>query len=168
MPSIGYYPLANTLLTGNQTAITFSGISQSYSHLEIIGRIISAGTSNILVTFNNNTTAVYSNASLYVSGTAGGATGGSSMSNNYFPMLQMTSYDSTYGGFFHLRIPGYTNSTKRKSALGWSGTSLINTTGETNYFVGEWNLTSAITQIDMTASGSQFASGTNLTLYGVL
>ncbi len=69
----------------------------------------------------------------------------------------------TEGGSVIIKIPDYANTSKNKASTSQGGSNVYLST-----FCNNWANTAAISSISFSGTGgSQFVSGTNLTLYGL-
>jgi hypothetical protein len=156
MPST-YTPIATSSATGS--TITFSSISGTYTDLILQGTAVS-GSSNCALTlqFNGDTGNNYSVTILLGDGSSA-----QSAFNNNSPSMQ-GGRASTAGSAFSFSIQNYSNSTTYKTALSrgsYAGSATL-------AYVGLWRNTSAITSITVgMTGGNSFASGSQLTLYGI-
>jgi hypothetical protein len=158
--------IASTTLTSTASSITFSGIPQTYKHLEIHGwAYIPTGTgiTDINIQFNGDTTSTTRNwwswgfandANIYT--LANSSTGTSSI--GYLPQ------DASAPGGIYVSIMDYTNTSKAKMARFFTGNSganqpVLNRGSTLN------PTTSAITSI--TFSSAAMGIGSTLTLYGL-
>ena len=160
-----YTPIATTTLGSDQTSVTFSSISGSYTDLVCIvnGAVTSAD--NTYMDFNGDTAANYSQTALRGNGSS--ALSNRYSSNNYI-VNDVTSFPDTTLSDYTLivNINNYSNSTTYKTSLSRSnqaGTGVATS-------VGLWRSTAAITQIDIipVSGGSIINTGTVATLYGIL
>lgn len=175
---LAYDSIASTLLSSTNTTVTFSGIPQTYAHLElrIFGRINdSTSNGSLYIQANNNS----SNSYAYVT-----------VQRFYGinPSVITSPNDSAYtlsnclpggttnliNGYSVTRITDYTETTKNKaidSYWGWvtaeSQAGFANVAGRVGYTGGAWNNTSAITSLTITNQGPNFATGSMFALYGI-
>jgi archaellum component FlaF (FlaF/FlaG flagellin family) len=160
-----YEPIATTTLGSAASSITFSSIPGTYTDLRLTLVATSVGTSdyNIQITFNSDTGTNYSKTSLQGNGTAASSSANTNVSYLY-PMEGEGV--TTTPSFYALDIFSYAGSTN-KSCLIEQNIDL-NGSGRVFRSVGLWRSTSAITTISLLLSGSNFATGTRATLYGIL
>lgn len=149
-----YSPIASQTLSTSAPSVTFSSIPQGYTDLVII--IKGQGTSNIAITttFNNDTATNYSRAYFYADGN-GQASGRIQNESGI-----VFSFNAARGHTI-MHINGYSNSVGFKNAL-ISNDYYDNATVRTS---GVWRNTAPITSIKF--SGSDIASGTVISLYGL-
>lgn len=160
--------------TGSGTSISFSGISQGYRHLLLIGSArssVAAENDELLMRFNGDTGSNYdwqrmsvNNATL--SGAVGRATtsiqvgaieGASSRADSFSPVL----------AYIYL----YQSVTYEKYTTSYN-TFFGNVSADADMFLqlrgGRWRSTAAITSITLLPStGPNFVSGSGFQLYGV-
>lgn len=165
MPTPTYLAIANTTLSSTAASVTFSGITQSYRDLVLIisGRTTSTtGNNNCYVSFNSDTTNNYSMLRMTGDGSnpqtdtvgstsiAGWAFIENSSTSNFTPVIY--------------NIMDYSATDKHKTVLG-RGNGASNFVTAT---VSRWASTAAITSMQVTQSGSAWASGSSFALYGVI
>jgi hypothetical protein len=166
-----YESIQTYTLTGNQTSVTFSGISGSYKHLQLrfIAKTNRADTDDyVLMQLNGDTAANYSwhvirgNGSVAI---AGGATNASNIRLEY-----AASGNSGASNIFAasvLDILDYSDTNKYKTTRILNGVDL-NGTGWIYFSSGNWRSTSAITSITLTPSfGTAFMQYSSFALYGI-
>lgn len=164
---VTYTPIATTTLGSASATVTFSSISGSYTDLILVctARSATAATSDsYLMTFNGNTTALYSRTRLLGTGSAASSANRSAATNIDFEGLSGdTSAANTFMNAI-VQLQNYSNATTNK-------TCLIRGNDANNYVlatVGLFRSTSAITSVSLaTSSGANFMTGSTFTLYGI-
>lgn len=173
-----------TLSNSTTTAITFSSIPATYSHLLVVlqGKLTetTAQADDVVCTLNGDTTSVYSWLAQYATNVNGASTaalfGGQVTSSAVanWPFIRLAASQSgaagNAGGGWAI-IPNYTSTVFNKGFYSLSGAG----DGSTPFVdmrlrCGWYNPTSqvAITSMTLTAPGtSKFTSGTFLGLYGI-
>lgn len=158
-----YDPIATTTLTSSATSITFSNISGNYTDIVLVcvGTLTTAYDTSISLRFNGDTGNNYSVTYMY--GTGSSATSG--RNNNQSNIQAMGRLGSSTIGNAIVHIQNYSNSTTRKTVIGYGGTTANIVIGA----AGIWLNTSAITSITVAPEGfsGSLASGTIVTLYGI-
>jgi hypothetical protein len=128
--------------------------------LVIVSAPIGNGDAQVRLTFNNDTSTIYSYTILSGNGTSAESARASNANNintdYYFSV-------TTAGGVTLINVMNYANTTTYKTALIRSN----NAAKAAMANVGLWRSTSAINRIDLTATSSTFASGSTFTLYGI-
>ena len=153
-----YEKIATTTL-GSAGTITFSSIAASWTDLRLVLTGSPSSSGNQIMTFNSDTTTIYSNTSINGSGTtatSARATGDNAISQSYMysgSNISLLTYD----------IFSYAGSTFKTVLI--TGSTDQNGSGLVRYSVGLWRSTSAITSIDL---GRTMSVGTTATLYGIL
>ena len=158
-----------TVGVGGQNSIEFTSIPQTYSHLQLRGLSRSPDASNLIIQFNNNTSAVYSFHALATNGT-----------NTLYPQATI---NSTFANFAssnysaaaaNLLAPSicdifdYTNTNKFKTFRTLTGIDTNQTAGQgVNLISGNWRSTSAITSIKIQGTSPPFSQYTTFALYGI-
>ena len=156
-----FYSLASyTVPAGGTSLVTFSGISQDFTHLQIRGYGIWAGTVGAgRFLYNNNTSSVYSYTGLNTDGT----TPSSSVNNSQAFGTWNGNAGTVAVTAWVMDINEYTSTTKNKLAVcvtGWSPNYV-----EMNTSV--WANQAAINRIDFYGSNSTFAEGSTISIYGI-
>lgn len=168
-----YTPLAKTTInSATASSVVFSSIPSNYTDLIIVvsGKNTASGYGWGLQ-YNSDTAANYSWTMLEGSGTAvtsmrGGSTGLTGQSI-YFAYNQGISDLLSYAT---VSIQNYSNTTTNKSALIRQNNPSSTTYPGLSAVVGIWRNTAAINSITLMVpgAGTTIASGTTLTLYGIL
>lgn len=160
-----YDPVATTTLTSAATSVTFSSISSGYTDLILVCKALAntGGTTdyNLVLNFNSDTGSNYSRTQVYHNGTSG-LSGRST--NETYGVIQVGGYllSSDPTNVF-VNINNYSNNTTYKTYLASNGPSSTTT----EFVVGLWRSTSAITSITVKTLGGQFKTGSMFTLYGI-
>lgn len=163
--AITYEPIATTTLNTTTTTITFSSISSAYTDLVLIFAYKSASTNypTLKLTVNGSSTG-YSGTQLYGNGSSAGSNRNTNAS--FISIARAVGQPNTVGGMATVIInfQNYANTSTYKTILARASAAETGTEAD----VGLWQSTSAINQIDITtATGSDFASGSMITLYGI-
>lgn len=151
---------------GSSSVATFSSIPQTYKSLQI--RISALGGTSQCITKFNGLTSGYTQHFLYGTGStaaAGGSTGG----NYFYSFWNINGMDGTYPLVQIIDVIDYNSTTKYKTFRALSGSNRNNTsTGEIDLWSGSnFSNTNAITSITIENTGTNFASGTTIALYGI-
>jgi hypothetical protein len=157
MPST-YEPIATQTLGSGTASVTFSSIPATYTDLVLvcIGKMVSGGDANQPITFNGDTSALYSRTFMYGEGSSALSGRTSSTTSLGFPYWNSTNPVTTI-----TQIMNYSNTTTFKTALSRNaGSSTV--TAE----VGLYRSTSAISSITLTGVFN-FATGSTFSLYGI-
>lgn len=160
--------IASTVLSSANAAITFTSIPSTYTDLRLVivgrGTVETQATVGVDLTFNNDTSAVYSRTIMYGDGTTAASSRLTAISafqaqlpsSQSFTGFGLCTYDIfSYAGNTFKTILNSSSLDKNGSGYAWSS-------------VGLWRSTSAINRIDITASTSTWIAGTIATLYGIL
>jgi hypothetical protein len=168
-----YYmePIATTLLGGTQATITFSGIPQTYKHLQlrIIGRSTRTGsTSNAMTyTFNGSATGYGYTHRLYGQGSGSGAADAPLGSTYSFgPSIATDASTSGIMGVAVMDILDYANVYKFKTTRILGGHD-NNGSGEIYLTSGLWQNTAAITSISLSIDSFSWTANSRFSLYGI-
>jgi hypothetical protein len=163
------YPIASYTATGNVSTISFTGIPQNFTHLQLRMFMRGSGTSgpNTLVVYNSDGGANYrvhyigANSSAPFSGDFGS---GITAANAGW----MAGSDQTAGGFgiAIMDIYEYSKTNKNKASKSITGAE-ANTNSLLGFFTSIWFNTAAINSLALTPSAGQFVQGTRIDLYGV-
>jgi hypothetical protein len=164
-----YFPIASyTVPSTAQASITFAGIPQTFSHLQIRGTARSsngsAGGDSISVSLNGNTT--YRSHYLYGEG-SGSAAAGSDTIRNYVGRAPSASDTASVYGSFVCDILDYKDVNKYKTGRSLFGFDL---NGSGNIYLTSflYQDTAAVTSLTFTIYGGYlFNQHTNISIYGV-
>jgi hypothetical protein len=157
-----------TVDSAGLSAITFSSISQNFTHLRLLGslrdnRTVFVG-DNTLLRFNGDTATNYN----YTYGSFSLGTNLASATSLFGLILVTTSANTA--NFFasvDVLIPNYSSTTLGKGAFAYSGYG-DGVTPLGRVGMGTWNSTAAITSISITPNaGTLFSQYSQLTLYGI-
>ena len=152
-----YTPIATTTLGSNQSSVTFSTISGSYTDLVLVfNGTITTGDDTWGLQFNSDTGSNYSSTALYGDGSSAGSNRTSSQTK------ANSSYSGTSNSTTIIQLQNYANSTTYKTGLVRN-----NGGGFVSARVVLWRSTSAITSIVASPNTYQFATGSTFTLYGI-
>lgn len=157
-----YEPIATQTLGTTTATVTFSSISGTYTDLILIATaqrgINGAGESGLSMTFNGDSSALYSSTLLYEAGPS------STRQTGQTSLGYVGSAGD--GGFVTnvIHIMNYSNSTTYKTLFSRYGYTQGNNI--TRMSANLWRNTNAITSISMTPANG-FATGSIFTLYGI-
>jgi len=153
-----------TVGAGGQSSISFTSIPSSYKHLQIRCSIMNTTTNNPRFTLNNDTTganyymhSIYNNNPNVATYNEANNAGGIAFAYNESTTSPTASI---------VDILDYSNTNKYKTSRIMSGYD-SNGAGYLFYRSGLWMSTSAVTRIDMTATGGTFAQYSSFALYGI-
>jgi hypothetical protein len=157
-----FEPIQTYTLGSAASSITFSSIAASWTDLRVVFTGTTTAASGFWVRFNNDTSVLYSQTTLY-------GDGASAISNRNINATEleytfMGNLNTTPVTFATLDLFSYAGSTFKTSLLSLSKDN--NGSGFVNRYVGLYRSTTAVSRIDLIASGS-FAIGTTATLYGI-
>lgn len=155
-----YEPIATTTLGTNQTSVTFSSISGSYTDLILVCNLAVNGTgNNVQCRYNADTASNYNTTIMSGDGTSVYSQKYTNSSNGW-----LTGYfDGTANELYTkiIQIQNYSNTTTWKTALVRSSSA----SREAMTGIGVWRSTSAITSVTLAAG--DLVSGSTFTLYGI-
>jgi hypothetical protein len=168
-----YYmePIATTLLGSSTATVTFSGIPNTYKHLQlrIFGRgDRAAGGVSVNMQFNGDTnTANY--YSHYIEGNGSTAYAGAAANVIYIYDLAAASSTTSVFGAQVIDILDYANVYKFKTVRGLSGwdNNSASPAGQIAFQSGLWSNTAAITSISMSPFSGNFIANSRFSLYGI-
>lgn len=154
-----YEPIATQTLGATQTTVTFSSIPQTYTDLIIVmsSRNFNSG-NNGKIWFNNDTSALYSNTTLFSGGSVASSSRITNATLSYLPDISASHNSPTI-----VNIMNYTNTTTNKSFIIQGGARDTNTA----LWVGLYRSTNAITRVDLASFGGDWVSNSSFTLYGI-
>ena len=159
-----FSPIATTTFGSGATSYTFSSIPSTYTDLVLVGQtIVASGTGyEFSLQFNSDTGTNYSNT--YLVGTGSATASGRGTNFAYID----AGYLSTNSGNPNTRIcniMNYSNTTTYKTVISRASSD---NAGQVSTTANLWRSTSAINTIKVySAQGLTFATGTQLTLYGI-
>jgi hypothetical protein len=168
--------LASNVLGGAGT-FSFTSISGSYNHLEVIvyGRLTPATVDDFTyITVNNDTGSNYNRIFIGAAGTTLAASESNTLaapgSPSFLGYLPASSATSGWAGMIRIYIPVYAGTTFHKVIQSHYATPV---NGTNTHRIGgasvHWNSTSAITRVDILVNGgSTFVTGSAAYLYGIL
>lgn len=156
-----YEPIATTTLSSAASSITFSSIASSWTDLRLVLTGTGSTTLNPWLTFNNDSSALYSQTNLAGDGSVAESTRQTSGTyiKEIYNLFNTTPSMVTYDIF------SYAGSTYKTVLMTIASDN--NGSGRTANQVGLYRSTTAISRIDLTASTGNFAIGTTATLYGI-
>jgi hypothetical protein len=166
-----YWALNSVTLSSSASSVTFTGIPQNYTHLQIrclIRSATAATTDSTKFNFNGDTGSNYMRHALYGDGASAGAAA-SATSTTFASLGDSTAASATASvfGTYVLDILDYANTNKYKTTRAVAGYDL-NGSGNIDLRSNLWMSTSAITSITfVTTSSSNFAQYSSFALYGV-
>lgn len=156
--------IATTIVgAGGAATVTFSSIPNTYTHLQIRGIAKDTGTgqaSTIRMKYNSDSGNNYTEHAIYGSGSVVAVEASASIAYNYFYT------GSAQIGSFVVDVLDYKNTNKFKTTKILTGSDRNGSDGLIGLFSGLWQNTNAITQIDITSSGT-FAQYSSFALYGI-
>jgi hypothetical protein len=157
-----YDKIATTTLSSPATTITFSSIPATYTDLRIVYVGAHNGTAGgVLMTLNNDTSALYSGTQLYGTGSAAGSSRYSAANSWQF---STGFFLNSQPGLISLDLFSYAGSTFKTALI---QANLEGDSPRLGRDVALYRSTSAINRIDFDIA-SQAATGTTVTLYGIL
>ena len=165
-PEGAYDSLATMTVGTTATTIDFTGIPNTYKHLQVrIMALTTASTIQPQMRFNNDTAANYTRHSLYGDGTAAAAYGAASVNQLVVGGLSV-GMNTTNPYVCVIDILDYSSTSKYKTMRSLSGTDR-NGSGEIGLHSGTWmNSASAISSISIISSGT-YNTNSTFSLYGV-
>ena len=160
-----YDAIATTTLTSNQGTITFTSISQSYTDLVLVfsGKLASSS-ATAKCRINND-----SSGSYYQMNAAGDGTltaGGAQNALDGFRLGEARAGLIATQQTMIMQFPNYSSGVMKKMCH-WRNSS-PGSGGEVGFYVGSYNSNTAITRLDLVEPVRTWATGTTVTLYGIL
>jgi len=166
--------IATVTATGSETALNFTSIPSTYSHLQIRGIArsleVAANSRRGTIRFNSDSGSNYTQHSLQGDGTSASAFGYSGLTYIYIEQMALT--DGCIANAFGVSIMDiidYASTSKFKTLKVINGGSNNNTSTSFQVGLGSglWRSTSAITSIQIGLDGETFKSGSTFALYGI-
>lgn len=171
-----YYipPSFESIATATPTSggVSFTSIPQNYASLQIRGisldqNVTVVGIVDLSIRFNGDASAVYDQHYILGNGAAASASGVINQSRAYaFAGVSRISGGSTFSAFI-IDIHDYASTTSNKTIRAFAGGDDNSTNGKVALSSGQWRSTSAVTSIDLGPWITNFASGTQIALYGI-
>ena len=162
-----YVKIASQTLASAASSYTFSNVPQGYTDLVLITTSLSNGgaATKHSIRVNGDSGNNYSTTAIDGSGSAAESWRQSSYITNDLTNYGASTTNTTIPITSIANFMSYSNPVIRKTIISRFNSSY----GEVTATVANWNSTSPITSITMTASGTSgsFASGSTFTLYGV-
>jgi hypothetical protein len=155
--AITYEPIATTTLGSNQSTVTFSTISGSYTDLIVVANATLSAGVGFGMQFNSDTGSNYSFIYFYGDGSSAAAGQNTSQTR-----INIGNGNTTYSTY-RAHIQNYSNTTTYKSVIsnGGIGNEIA------MIFAGSWRSNSAITSITFVPASGTINTGTTFTLYGI-
>jgi hypothetical protein len=170
-PYLAYDSIATVTGNGSATSLSFTSIPSTYKHLQIriLARSTTTGTGSgwIDAVFNSDSSSNYSFHYLAGDGTSAVAGGGINRSTARIGLLWSSSNLANTFEATVCDILDYQNTNKYKTTRSLIGGNTNTGYSEIYLASNSWRSTSAISQIDLTAGGWTFATGTSIALYGI-
>jgi hypothetical protein len=163
-----YKPLQSISLTSDTTTVTFSGIPQDYTDLEVVisARCSNSSNANFYYRVNGDSSSAYSVTRLQGNGSTVVSNRGSSNTVGYIGYTDAADSSSSIFGVTKIYINSYSNSTTNKTLISRTGTP--GTSGTTASFVNLYRgSTSPITSISFTPDAGNWVAGSTFDLYGI-
>lgn len=167
-----YESIATTTVgVGGSASITFSGISGSYSHLQIRGNVKSNRASGIndgiVVQFNSDTGTNYTRHRLFGDGSTAQAGANTAQNGSLLYAGSGALTGTSVFGAFVMDLIDYSNTNKYKTMRSLDGVD-GNGSGYVALDSGLWLNTAAITSVTFTPqSGTLFTQYSSFALYGI-
>jgi hypothetical protein len=157
-----YEAIKTETLASAQASVTFSSIPSTYTDLVLVcNYATSASTGNALLTFNSDTTALYSETAVVGNGTS--ATSSRDSAQNSIPISWFGTNSTADRVELIYNIQNYANTSTFKTTVGRFNLSERGT----GAIVGLYRSTSAINSLTITNGNNNFATGATFNLYGI-
>ena len=158
-----YEKIASTTLGTAAATIDFTSIPATYTDLRIVLVAIDSASGGVRLTYNSDTSALYSNTQLY--GFGGTAYSGRETAKTYCELSVFGL--STIPQLMEIDIFSYAGSTFKTNLVSYSGDINSSSSGIARV-VNLYRSTNAITSIQLKLSSGSFDAGTSATIYGIL
>lgn len=159
-----YDKIATTTLSSASASINFNSIASSWTDLRIVLVAIDSAGAGVQMTYNSDTSSLYSNTQLY--GAFSNAYSGRSTGIAYCDLSVLGLH--TTPKLIEVDIFSYAGSTFKTNLVSFSGDTNGASTDGIAKVVNLYRSTSAITSIQLKLSSGSFDAGTTATLYGIL
>jgi hypothetical protein len=163
--AVSAYEVISTQTLGSAVqTVTLSSIPATYTDLVVVVNAQASTQSDLYLTFNGDTSALYSNTILYGDGTSIGSRR-DTRSNAYMVLTYYGAVTTTAGASIHtVNIMNYSNTTTHKTVLSRCSAGAAGVDAS----VGLWGSTAAITSMTFDLPSTRtFSVGSTFTLYGI-
>ena len=154
-----------TVGSGGTSAVTFSSIPATYTHLQVRGIARSTGSSSMKLRVNSDTGSNYSYHQLYGNGSTVSSNGYASFTTMYIANLPVAADGANLFDGFVIDILDYANTSKNKTFRSLNGFD-ANGSGYIALESDAWLNTSAVTTLEFTTSVG-IAQYSSFALYGI-
>jgi hypothetical protein len=161
MPTATYIALANVTLSTSDSSITFSSIPNTYRDLVIV--VTGSTTANADLGFRLNSDSGANYSFVYMGGNGSTTLSGSATGQTQV-VLDAYFWRSTEISTCIAHIMDYSATDKHKTILSRNNVA----GGGTDAFANRYASTSAITSVEVRNPAQSFASGTTITMYGIV
>jgi len=163
-----FYQIATTTATGSTADVTFSSISQDYTHLQLrmIIKNHTANTNQTRIQFNSDTASNYSWHQLRGDGASATSSAGTSTAFSFVGNHPSTAVASAFAVYV-VDILDYKDTNKYKTIRSLGGYDLNNTDGNVFMNSSNWRSTSAVSTIRIYPGADSFGQYSSFQLYGV-
>lgn len=163
-----FFSIETVTLGSAQSSVTFSNISQTYTHLQLRMMIKgnTANTNNTQIQFNSDTATNYSWHYLRGTGAVAQSSAGATQSGMQIGNHPSTAVSNAFAVFV-VDILDYKDTNKFKNIKSLSGYDLNNTDGAVVLYSGNWRSTSAISTIRIFPGADSFGQYSSFALYGI-
>jgi hypothetical protein len=161
-----YKPIQSVVLTTDTNTVSFIGIDQNYTDLEIVVNARGSHTdnANFYYRVNGDTASNYSVRRLQGNGSSAVSNGSSSQSVGYIGYVDGSNSTAGIFGMTKIIINNYT-STTTKNLISKGATA--GTNGYAALFISLYRGTSPITSISLTPDAGNWVAGSTFSLYGI-
>lgn len=156
-----YEPIATTTLGSAAATITLSSIPSTYTDLRIVIFHTANSDTRDYLQFNSDTGTNYSRTILYGNGTSAATSRATSQS-----LMTVAPNSNTSTTFTTYDVFNYASTSVYKTVLGTASLD-ANGSGWTCVGVNLWRSTSAINSITINGNGTNYSTGTMVTIYGI-
>ena len=162
-----YTLISSNVLSSSAASVTFNSIPSTYTDLVL--RVSARNDSNdslILMTFNGDTSGVWSRTSLRGDGSAASSGNNTSLARMQLEYADISTNTASTFNNMEIYIPSYLASQNKPiSNFGVQETNA--TAASMAASAGLWRITSAVSSITLSFSASNFVSGSSFYLYGI-
>lgn len=166
MPTVTEELITTTTLSSPSSSITLSSIPSTYTDLRLV--VVQKNTTTNYASYlrfnNDSTSANYAQTYFYAAGSSVASSG--MLTGLGLQPDVVGGEGTTYPHAYIMDIIGYKSTRWKSSLIREIGSELSG--GVVAHTIGLWRSTSAITSIVIVPQGNQFATGTKMSLYGIL
>jgi hypothetical protein len=150
-------PIQSVQLVSSSSTITFSSIPQSYTDLRIVISNVTNAVTDIIATFNGDSSAIYSRIYMEGSSSSAGAQNNNGTGSQWGYVPSSTTHQQSV-----IDLMNYSNTSTFKPMIQRATVNAF-----TGFAALSYRSLNAITSVTLTANASTFNAGTTVDIYGI-